>query len=59
MARGYEAFVRGGPETRRRTIYVGLGLNVGKLVSHVWDTGLFDYVQVPGTYIPFESKRDQ
>ena len=59
FARGYEGFIEGGAETRRRTVYLGVGLNVGKVVSHVWDTALFDYVQVPGTYIPFESKLDQ
>ncbi len=59
FARGYEGFIQGGPETRRRTFYVGLGLNVGKVVSHVWDTALFDYFQVPGTYIPFDAKLDQ
>lgn len=59
FARGYDEFVRGGPETRRRTFYLGLGLNVGKVVSHVWDTALFDYFQVPGTYLPFEVKLDQ
>lgn len=59
FARGYDDFVSGGPETRRRTFYVGVGLNVGKVVSGVWDTALFDYFQVPGTYIPFEAKLDQ
>lgn len=57
--RGYDKFVRGGPETRRRTFYWGLGLNVGRAISHFWDTALFDYFQVPGTYIPFEVKLDE
>jgi uncharacterized protein YfiM (DUF2279 family) len=57
-ARGYDDFVRGGPETRRRTLYWGLGLNVGRAISHFWDTALFDYFQLPGTYIPFEVELD-
>ncbi len=58
-ARGYDEFVRGGAETRRRIFYGGLGLNVGRAVSHFWDTALFDYFQVPGTYVPFEVKLDE
>lgn len=58
-ARGYDKFVPGGPETRRRIFYWGLGLNVGRVISHFWDTALFDYFQVPGTYIPFEVKLDE
>ncbi|MHA1151230.1 MAG: DUF2279 domain-containing protein [Alphaproteobacteria bacterium] len=57
--RGYDDFVLGGPETRRRTFYWGLGLNVGRVISHFWDTPLFDYFQVPGTYIPFEVELDE
>jgi uncharacterized protein YfiM (DUF2279 family) len=59
FARGYEGFTRGTPETRRRSLYIGLGLNVGKIVEPLWDTALFDYFQVPGTYIPFDAKLDQ
>lgn len=59
FSRGYEDFVRGGPETRQRTFYVGLGLNVGRVVSHIWNTSLFDYFQVPGTYVPIEFDLDQ
>ncbi len=57
--RGYDDFIAGGAETRRRTLYVGVGLNVTKLLSHVWETRLFNYIQVPGTYVPLEYKFDQ
>ena len=57
--RGYDDFLAGGAETRRRTLYVGVGLNVTKLLSHVWETRLFNYIQVPGTYVPLEYKFDQ
>ncbi len=57
--RGYNEFVAGGPETRRRTLYVGVGLNVTRLLSHVWETRLFDYLQVPGTYLPVDHKFDR
>lgn len=59
FARGYEGFAEDGPETRQRTFYVGLGLNVGRVISHVWNTSLFDYFQVPGTYVPIEADLDR
>jgi uncharacterized protein YfiM (DUF2279 family) len=58
-ARGYNDYVEGGPETRSRTFYLGVGVNVGRLIRSVWDTALFDYFQVPGTYIPYEFKLDE
>jgi len=50
-ARGYEDFVEGGPDNRRRTIYVGLGFNVGKLIQQYIKTRVFDYVQIPYTSV--------
>jgi uncharacterized protein YfiM (DUF2279 family) len=50
-ARGYEDFVEGGPDNRQRTIYVGLGINVSKLVQRYVNTRVFDYIQIPYTSV--------
>ena len=49
FTRGYEDFRLSGPDTRERTVYVGVGLNVSKLVQRFVDTPILDYVQVPYT----------
>jgi hypothetical protein len=41
-------------DRRERTLYLGLGLNVGKLIGSVWKTRIFNYVQLPHTYLPLE-----
>ena len=41
-----------------RTVYLGIGLNVGKLLATVWETKLFNYVQLPYTYLPIEYSLD-
>ena len=48
-ARGYEGSAPGGSDDRRRTLYVGLGLNVSRLVQKFVDTRVFDYIQIPYT----------
>jgi len=50
-ARGYEDYEDGGPDNRRRKIYVGLGFNVSKLVQKFVNTRIFDYVQIPYTSV--------
>ena len=45
-------------DDRKRSVYVGLGLNVGKLVKKVWDTQIFNYLQIPYTYVPLEHDLD-
>ena len=50
-ARGYEDFVEGGPDDRQRTIYVGIGFNVSKLVQRYVNTRVFDYIQIPYTSV--------
>ncbi len=57
--RGYDEYRVGGPETRRRTIYFGVGLNVTKLLSPLWDTRVFNYFQVPYTYLPYDDNIDK
>ncbi len=47
-----------GDDDRERTVYVGIGLNVGKLIAGVWDTRLFNYLQLPYTYLPLERSLD-
>lgn len=48
-ARNYEGFTPGAPDNRQRTLYMGVGLNVNKLVRNFVDTNVFDYLQVPYT----------
>jgi uncharacterized protein YfiM (DUF2279 family) len=50
-ARGYEDFEEGGPDHRRRKIYVGLGFNVSRLVQKYVNTTVLDYIQIPYTSI--------
>ena len=57
--RGYDEYRVGGPETPRRTIYFGVGLNVTKLLSPLWDTRVFNYFQVPYTYLPYDDNIDK
>ena len=58
-ARGYDDDRPGqGYDDRERTVYLGLGLNVGKLIENVWETKIFDYLQLPYTYLPLEHDLD-
>jgi hypothetical protein len=50
-ARGYKDYEVGGPDDRRRKIYVGLGLNVSKLLQKYVDTRVLDYIQIPYTSV--------
>lgn len=50
-ARGYKDHVEGGPDDRRRSIYMGLGFNVSKLVQKYFNTRVFDYIQIPYTSV--------
>jgi len=45
-------------DDRVRTVYVGLGLNVGKVIESVWETRIFNYLQLPYTYLPLEHDLD-
>lgn len=59
-ARNYDDFSPDTPDIdpRERHVYVGIGLNVTRLLGPVWDTGLFDYIQLPYTYLPFDRRVD-
>jgi hypothetical protein len=46
-ARGYKNYEKGGPDDRRRHIYVGLGFNISKLLQKAVDTRVLDYIQIP------------
>ena len=57
--RGYDDYQASQPiDDRQRTVYVGVGLNVGKLLESVWETRIFDYLQLPYTYLPLEHDLD-
>ena len=57
--RGYDDYKTSQPiDDRERTVYVGVGLNVGKLLESVWETRIFDYLQLPYTYLPLERDLD-
>ena len=49
--RGYEDWHPGDPDTRRRYLYFGVGLNVSKLLQKFVNVGIFNYVQVPYTSV--------
>jgi hypothetical protein len=59
-ARGYDDYEDEVPEndSRRRKIYVGVGLNIGKLLDPFWKTRIFNYIQVPYTYVPYNIRLD-
>ncbi|HKJ29595.1 MAG: YfiM family protein [Desulfuromonadales bacterium] len=54
-SRGYGDYKSSQPyDDRERIVYVGVGLNVGKAIEGVWRTRIFDYLQLPYTYLPVE-----
>ena len=59
-SRGYEASdSTEEQDSRRRTIYVGVGLNIGKILEPFRETKIFNYFQVPYTYAPLNIHLDQ
>ncbi|MBW2185345.1 MAG: DUF2279 domain-containing protein [Deltaproteobacteria bacterium] len=56
--RNYDDFKSDGSDRRKRVLYVGLGLNVGKLLERWVKVPVFDYLQVPYTYLPLERNFD-
>jgi hypothetical protein len=52
-ARNYDDY-SGRPDTdlRKQFLYVGIGLNLSKLLQPYLDTPIFNYLQVPYTYVP-------
>jgi len=59
-ARGYDHYdPAAGHDSRERTIYVGVGLNIGKILEPIWQTRIFNYIQVPYTYLPLDFHLDQ
>ena len=50
-ARHYENYKEGGPDDRRRYIYLGLGFNVSKLAQRFVNTRVLDYIQIPYTSV--------
>lgn len=59
-ARGYAEYEESNPhDHRRRYGFVGLGLNVTRLLGNFLDLAVFDYLQVPYTAITFELNFDR
>lgn len=56
--RNYSDFQSDSLDRRKRILYVGAGLNVGKLLDRWLKTPLFDYLQVPYTDLPLEKNFD-
>jgi hypothetical protein len=50
-ARGYDDYQVGGPDDRHRSIYIGLGFNLSKLLQKYVDTRVLDYIQIPYTSV--------
>jgi uncharacterized protein YfiM (DUF2279 family) len=59
-ARNYSEYsrVKGAYDPREQHVYVGLGLNIGKLLKPWLDTPIFNYIQVPYTYVPVGTRVD-
>lgn len=57
-AKGYADYAPGGPDDRRRSLYAGVGLNVGELVRPLWDSRIFNYLQIPYTSLHARKKLD-
>ncbi len=55
-ARNYDDYDPAGADSRKRYVYVGIGLNVSRLIRKYNHTRLFDYLQVPYTYIEMRNK---
>jgi hypothetical protein len=47
--RGYKGSHEGAADDRRRHLYVGLGINVGKLAQEFTGTKILNYIQIPYT----------
>lgn len=58
FARNYDDFHPGDPDFREQSVYIGFGINVGRVLRPLWDTRLFNYFQVPYTYRANEKRID-
>jgi hypothetical protein len=54
--RNYEDYDPTGPDNRKRYIYAGIGLNVTRLIRSFSRTRIFDYLQVPHTYVEMRNE---
>jgi hypothetical protein len=53
-ARNYDAYSkRPDVDLRKQYLYVGIGLNLSKLLRPYLDIPVFNYLQMPYTYVPF------
>jgi len=58
-ARGYKDYEEGGPDHRRRKLYVGIGFNVSRLVQKFVNTTVFNYIQIPYTSVDWTVTSDK
>lgn len=56
--RNYEAYRPEQPDHRERTLYLGLGLDVGRLLARWVKWPVFDYLQLPYTELRLEEQLD-
>lgn len=57
-ARNYDGYKASRNDDRKRFIYAGVGINVGRLIRPLWDTRLFNYLQLPYTYLEVRDQLD-
>jgi len=55
-ARGYEEFNPRFEDTRSRTLFFGIGINVSKILQRKYKTRVLDYVQLPYTAVRSKHK---
>lgn len=58
-ARNYDDYKAGRDDDRKRFVYTGIGLNVGRLIRPCWNTRLFDYLQLPYTYVEVRNQLEE
>jgi hypothetical protein len=58
-ARDYKDYEEGGPDNRRRTLYVGIGFNVSRLLQKFVHTTVLNYIQIPYTSVDWPVTSDK
>ena len=55
-SRHYDGYAEGRTDRRRRYLYAGLGVNVSYLLKPMWDSRLFNYLQLPYSYLEWDGR---
>jgi len=58
FAENYEDYNRAKEDKRRRSAYIGLGINFSKVIKDNFGIGIFDYIQLPYTSLRLEYHMD-